>query len=271
MSLVNRLLGLLVVAAIGTTAHASQLGTYYVGVDDADTVTYGTYSGEYNTNEGRLTLLFHHGNHFHGIGTHSYTGPASSPVASDTSSNNRLPESYTGLNPISLQPGSGDFAGTYRSGLSSSLPQDLEYGNLNIQNVHSLSGVDDVIYNSSGGRWNTDFDLAHIHMVLLNATPGLNIAFGNTPVSAVAPGGDFHLGDGDEMFSVTPTFWVDDTANVGDVFTAEFMLADLSGTYGNSGRFFVDFQAVPEPAACTFLASGGLLAFVRRRRKVATK
>lgn len=264
MSFDRRLLGVLCVGLISSAAFASPFGTYFVGVDNSETVTFGAYAGLDNTNEGRLTFLFHHGNHFHGIGTYSYTGDPNSAVEADTSSNNRLPESYTGMSPLSLQPGTGAFDGTFRSGLPSTLEQDEEYGDLAIRNVHSLSGVDDVIYNSSGGRWNTSFDSAHIHVVLLSATPGLKIAFGDTPADGLPVGGDFHLGDGDEMFNLLPTFWVEGNAAIGSTYTAEFRMDDLSGMYGNSGRFFMDFEVVPEPASAMLLAVSAL-ALLRRR------
>lgn len=266
----KRMLGISMAAVVwaGSAVHvsASTFGNYFVGVDDADTIGFGTYSGLANTNEGRLTFLFYHGDHFHGIGTHSYTGPAGTPTPSDTNSNNRIPEGYTGLAPLSLQPGTGNFAGTYRSGLPSTLTQDTEYGDLAIRNVHSLNGVDDVIYNSSGGRWNTSFDAAHIHMALLSATPGLKIAFGSSPTDSLPVGGDFHLGDGDEMFNVLPTFWVDGSAPLGSTYTAEFSLLDLSGSYGSSGRFFLDFQVVPEPTSLAMLGLGAT-ALLRRTKR----
>lgn len=250
------------VGLAGTTQ--AQIGNYYVGLDNAATVGFGTYSGLANTNQDRLTLLFHHGNHYHGIGTYSYTGAVGSEVATDTNSNNRLPEDYTGLEPLSLLPGSGDFAGTYRSGLTSLMGQDLEYGDFTLRNVHSLDGVDDVIYNSSGGQWNSEFNEADIHLELVSATNGLKIAFGSTPVDGLPVGGDVHLGAGDEMFEVLPTFWVDGGAAVGSTYTAEFVLTDVSGNFGDSGRFYVDFQVVPEPASLSFLAIGGMIMLRRR-------
>jgi hypothetical protein len=64
----------------------------------------------------RLTFLFDHGDHFHGIGAYSYSGTAGTPVVHSTNANNRLPELSTRTNPanraIHLTAGSGAFAGT---------------------------------------------------------------------------------------------------------------------------------------------------------------
>lgn len=237
-----------------TSAQAAPV-FYYVGTDSRTTPANAPAAeggGAYpnNPNQGRLSLLFYHGDHFHGIGTYTYSGPAANPTMNDTNANNRLPESSTGLAPISLLPGSGDWMGTWRTGLPSSLPQDVEYGDLEIRNVHSLATEDPITYNSSSNRWNGDFSSAHIHLELVSKTHGLNVSLtGLKTNDLVQPGDDWHLGDGDEMFSVTPTFWVDGTAQPGTIYSAEFRLTNLSDIGTNSGRFSFDFQVVPEPAS----------------------
>jgi hypothetical protein len=164
---------------------------------------------------------------------------------------------------VRLLPGSGDFAGTFRSGLPSSLAQNLEYGDYEFRSVHSLAGEDDTTYNSSGGRWNTPFDSADIYLELISATPGLNISFGGMPTVDLTPGNRFHLGAGDELFSVTPTFWVSGLAPYG-TYSAEFRLVDESNTFGDSGRFFIDVATIPEPSTFA-LTVVGLAALARSR------
>ncbi len=65
---------------------------YCVGLDLRITFPSGTYAGQANPNAGRLTFLLDHGDHFHGIGTYSLSGPAGAPVTLPTSTNNRIPE-----------------------------------------------------------------------------------------------------------------------------------------------------------------------------------
>lgn len=269
MTISNQTIGLAALTALTTASLATaEIGHYYIGIDNAETLTYGVYSGEENPNQGRLTFLFYHTNHFHSIGSYYYAEDNGELFVTDTNANNQLPESYTGYEPISLLPGTGAFDGTYLSGLASDLDQDAEYGDFTIQNVHSLEGVDDVTYNSSNGRWNTSFDNAHLHMTLVNATTGLKIAFGNSPTDSLVVGGDVHVGEGNEMFVITPTFWVEGDAPIGSTYTAEFILEDLSNTYADSGRFFLNFQVVPEPASFALLGIGSLLATRYRSRNL---
>lgn len=234
--------------------------SYYIGRDTRTTpfnapaaVGGGAYPD--NPNVGRLTLLFYHGDHYHGIGAYTYSGAATTPVLNDTNSNNRLPESSTNLPPITLRPGAGAWAGTFRTGLPGSAPQDEEYGHIKLRNAHWLSSEDPVTYNSSSGCWTGNFDDAHIHLELVSKSPGLNIAFGQTPANQlINPGDDWHVGDGNEMFSSTPTFWVSDSAAPGSNYYAEFRLTNLNDASMNSGRFFFDLRVVPEPATGLTLA-----------------
>ncbi len=260
------------VALFAASAPASaNIVSFYVGVDgrsapfDASAADGG---GAYpdNPNFNRLTLLFHHGDHYHGIGQYAYGGAAATPTLNDTNANNRLPETFNNFPPISLRRGAGaTWSDTYRSGIPTSFAQDHEYGNFEIRSVHSLVGEDDVTFNSSGGRWTTLFDAADIHLQLVSATAGLHIAIANQ-LSALVAGGDVHLGAGNEFFSLLPTFWVDAAAAIGSRYSAEFRLLDRSGTFGDSGRFFVDFQVVPTPGSTALLLLGGALLLLGRRR-----
>ncbi len=158
-----------------------------------------------------------------------------------------------------LLPGTGLYAGkkTTQEVLG------VHYSNLEMRNIQSLVGVDNTLLNSSENRWNAAFDAAHIHIELLSvSSPHLNVGSATNPNAFAF--GDVHLGDGDEIFSFTPVLWVDETAPAGS-YWAEFQLTDLSGNFGNSGRFFIDAHNVPEPSS---FALGGiaLLGLVWKRR-----
>lgn len=263
-------------ASVMTTAAGAayaDIATYYIGVDGRQTPFQAPASlggGAYpdNPNLNRLTLLLHHGDHYHGIGSYSYGGPAAQPALADTNTNNRLPETFTGLAPLSLRLSSGSgWNGTYRSGLSSILPQDVEYGNLELRNVHSLASEDPVTYNSSSGRWTTSFDSADIYLQLVSISDGLRVSDSAVPTQTIPVGGEWRLGSGADAFQKLPVFWVDAEAAWGDRYSAEFRLLDQSGNFGNSGRFFVDLEVVPEPGSwALLLASLGLMGAMAARR-----
>lgn len=261
----------LAVLTAGAGLVQADIVSIYVGVDSRTTPFNAPGgSGPYpdNPNNGRLTLLYHHGDHFHGIGAYRYTGPADTPVLEDTNGNNRLPESFTGLSPVRLAKGTGEFDGKYRSGLPSGLSQNTEYRNFELRNVHSLAGEDDTTYNSSAGRWNGEFANSDVYLELISATQGLNIVFGDMATMDLTAGNKYALGAGNAMFSVKPTFWLDGTAHAG-TYTAEFRLVDMADSMRNSGRFFVDVAVVPEPAGAGLALLGSTMfaaALWRRRR-----
>jgi hypothetical protein len=269
----SRLVPIIVILALATASdrvHADVI-SYYVGVDGRSApfeAPAASGGGAYpdNPNHGRLSLLFHHGDHFHGLGVYSYSGPAAAAVLSDTNANNRTPEISTGLPPVVLLAGSGPFAGTFRSGLPSGLAQNVEYGDYELRNVHSLAGEDDTTYNSSGGRWNSPFDAADLYLELLSATPGLNVSFGGMATADLTAGNRYALGAGNQLFSVTPTFWVSGALPHG-TYTAEFRLVDADGQFGDSGRFFIDVATVPEPSTLALTVLGGAACIRARARR----
>lgn len=242
----------------------------YIGLDGLQVLSRGTYAGLENPNYNRLTLLFAHreenpaDNHFHGIGTYSYFGPVDSPSISSTNTNNRIPETYTGIPPLQLLPGKGVYAGRLISSHT-----HAEYSNLNIKAVTSLAGAsaadDENLFNSSDGRWQSSLAGANIGLKLVEISSGLNIAneLGETILDSV--GEIYTIGSGNN-FSFTPTFWTSKTAKVGN-YSATFQLVDL-GTdnnripFGKSGTFSFDFrvETVPEPSTTVSLGLAGLLA-----------
>lgn len=264
----GRLLAVVVAGYLNSSVACAELAEFYVGIDSRTTpfaAPAASGGGNYpdNPNYNRLTLLYNHGDHFHGIGAFRYTGPAASPTLEDTNANNRLPEISTGQAPLPLLPGSGVYSGKNTTAHISG----VEYSNLGLQNVQSLGGVDEVLFHSSSDRWSGAFDDAHIHLKLLNvSSPELHVGSPTDPF-AFTVGGDVHLGDGDEQFAFTPVLWVENGTPIGN-YWAEFQLIDLSGTFGDSGRFYFDVRnVVPEPGSLVMFLGGVSIVGLNLRRR----
>lgn len=249
---------------------------YYVAVDGSDTITYGAYTGLSNPNEGRLTFLFDHGNHFHGLGAYSYTGPADSAVETPTNSNNHLPELYSRIDDdtsaLLLVAGSGDFAGSLVSSTTGNTANE-EYGYLGIASIHSLDGYSpeaDVLYTSSAGSYAGRYDDITVGLQLESISSGLSVAAGGM-TDIFGASSVYTLGSLND-FTFMPTFYVDDSAAAG-IYSASFTLVNLSSGSPilSSGEFHYDFAVaapVPEPEMALMLTAGlGLISLVGRRRK----
>jgi hypothetical protein len=256
-------------AAIATPASAA-LVSYYVGIDGRETIPSGTYAGLPNPNYNRLTLLFAHhydatpeNNHYHAKSTLVYTGPnLGAGTAVTVTSSNYLPEGSAP--PLLMSAGSGIYAGK-----SIVLPDPANaFSLLNISDTQSLTGFaigsgEELLYNSSGGRWTGLIAGADVHLELVSKSAGLFI--GNASSLSVGlenAGDDLHLGD---EVDFTPVFWVDANAAPG-VYTATFRLVDEEGFFGSSGEFEFRFQAVPEPSTA-LLGALALMGGVLRRRR----
>lgn len=246
---------------------------FYIGVDGQETLTRGVYAGLANPNYNRLTFLFAHReedpltNHFHGIGAYSYSGPFSSPTINPTNTNNRIPETYTGLPPLRLVPGAGIYQGRLVT-----IPSAEEYSNLRMKPVAAINKSSDlgeqILFNSSGGRWKGSLADAAIALQLVAITEGLNIA-NSSGVDILKNIGDtYTIGSGDD-FSFLPTFWLGSSAQPGK-YSATFKLLDVGSTqdrtaFKQSGTFTIDFQTVPEPSTVVGLGLLGLMALMRSR------
>lgn len=272
------LLGLALTAPAQAAVRGAEGIGLYVAVDGLATLSSGTYAGLVNPNAGRLTLLFDHGDHFHGIGAYSYTGPVGSPVVAGTNTNNRLPELHTRVDEatsaIPLVPGSGAWAGSW---VSSVLPESApthEYSLLGTASVQSLSGLGSAgqtLYASSGNRWSGVYSGVSVALRLDAVTPGLKIGVGDdTDVFEGGAGSLFVLGDS-ANFTFMPVFHVDGSAAVPGTYTAQFSLVNVGSNSAvlDGGTFFYDFAVpapVPEPQTWALMAAGGALLVTRLKR-----
>jgi hypothetical protein len=240
---------------------------FYVGVDGRATFPTGIYAGQANPNFNRLTYLFDHGDHFHGIGAYSLTGDPPGTIL-DTNSNNRIPETYTGLPPTQLAPGTGAWSGTWRT----SLAGDAEYRFLGIASIQSLAGypagsAESILYSSSGARWNASFENVLVGLQLVSISPGLHVG-SETQMDIFGGGDTYALGDSGSL-EFMPVFWTGAGAAAG-TYSAELRLVNLGANTAvlDGGRFYVDFAVpVPEPQTYLLLIAGlVLVATIARKR-----
>jgi len=250
------------------------INNYYVAVNQQEVLAHGTYTGLNNPHLNHVQILYSHPNevparsHFHGIGHKSYTGDVSDPTVTETNGNNRLPESYTGYEPLNLLAGDGVFAGKLVSGQSSAEPQDTIYGDLTIKPIDKLGGYADgtteaYLFNASGGAYTRSVSGLGFELELIGITDGLNIAMTDGTAILSSVGDRYAIGSGAD-WSFKPVFWTGADAGPG-TYTASLRLHDTSNTFGSGGVFHVDFQVVPEPAALPLLSLGVLLIGRRRR------
>ncbi|WP_447984293.1 all3515 family Zur-repressed PEP-CTERM protein [Nitrospira sp. Nam74] len=280
MTIIAKVFGLyffVLVSMLTATGAYAVTSEFYVAVDELTTIASGTYAGLANPNYNHLTYLRGHiepdptTNHFHGIGSYSYTGPAGSQSIIWTNANNRIPETSTGQPPLPLVAGIGAYAGLL---VSDAIP-GLEYSDLTIHSVELLNGFpagapEHYLYNSSGGRWNGSLAGAQVGLQLISLTAGLRInnELGHPILNSV---GDVYVLGAGHSLAFTPTFWTEGTAPSG-TYSAQFRLVDLGSDMGRSpfapsGTFNIDFQVVPEPSTATLFALGiGVLGIPAIRR-----
>jgi len=275
------LCGLLAATAgvmVSTPSAKAELLSYYVGVDNLQTLASGTYVGLPNPNYNHLTFLLAHtytiapaSNHYHSKGIRVYTGAnQGASTAVTRSSSDYVPEGT--LLPIKLSAGSGLYSGKLVSAAYTD-PSDPVYesSHLTLGNTQSLDGFaagspEQYLFNSSSGRWNAAFDAADIHWELVSLTPGLNVGDATSLNIVSNPGDDIHLGEGDEFFQFTPVLWTEANAPLG-IYEATFRLVDASGAFGSSGDIRIRTEVVPEPASLLLLLLGGFSVVHGRRSR----
>lgn len=249
-------------------AHA-QLGQIYIGIDSRPAFTSGAYNGQPNPNANRLTLLYAHGykyvpghapagesafdnNHYHGIGVYSLTGPASAPVVTNSSSNNRLPEISTKQPPLTLVPGLGLYSNKLVNAKSAehfSDPRWQSVWSLNQPAKYGPGSPEWIMFHSSGGTRTNSLAGSAVVLELVEKSEHLHIGTSNILEVLSAPGDRLSLGDGN-LIDFTPVFWVENSAPPGR-YSAAFKLVDTNASgrtpFGESGIFWLDFQAPAAP------------------------
>ena len=258
-----------IAVALAPESATAQINNFYVSVDSRQEIHFGTYLGEPNPNQNRLTFLYAHqfeditSNHFHGIGVHFYEGDIPDHTPTTTNGNNRIPETFTGQDPLTLAAGDGLYAGKLISTAS-----DEHYSDLTLYSVHDLSGfapdaAETFMYNSGAMGYQTPMTGLNLAIELVSMTPGLHVGGSEAFMSLSSPGEQLPIGgEGDLPF--LPVFWVDSDAPLG-TYSAEFQLVDLSGTFMDSGTINFDFAVVPEPATLGMVMGLGVFLSGRRR------
>jgi len=222
---------------------------YLVGRDRRSDVAAGTYAGLPNPNAGRPTLLFNHGDHFHGIGTYTYTGTPPNETILSTNTNNRLPEISSSEPPLALTAGSGSL---YGDKLVNKADPAVEYSSITFKAIDVLfdapaGSPEAILRNSSNGRWSGSLAGSRLAIELVSATAGLTVGDADT-LNLFASSSIYELGDGASL-DFTPVFWVAMNAAPG-TYSAQFRFLDL-GTNGTvlsaGGTFNFDFAPAPVP------------------------
>lgn len=262
------------IATVTAPARA-EFVSYYIGVDDLETIASGAYAGLPNPNYNHLTFLFAHtyadtpaSNHYHSKAIRTYTGPAASPTVIRSASD-YVPE---GTNPpINLSAGAGIYAGKLVSNpYTDPLDPVFHFSQLAHGSTDSLAGFasgsgEQILFDSSNGRWNSPAAAAHLHAEIVSLTPGLNVGDATT-LNVGGVGTELHLTDPGELLDFTPVLWTDASATPG-TYEAVFRFFDEDGTFGDSGDVRFRVAVVPEPGALVLVTLAAPVALIVRRAR----
>ena len=228
---------------LGANLSQAELVKFYVGQDCATTLTSGTYKGLANPNYRRLTFLYAHAyletpmnNHYHNIGSYTYTGLASDPLTVPTNSNYRIPEVSTGNRPLTLvEETNGIFAGKLVNKLTvedysdpriRSVHNILPYVTASATNEFGFGSAEHVMFHSKSDSWTNSMDGAVVAMELVEKTDGLHVGTTNQLDVLINPGDRLTMGPGNS-FEFRPMVWTETNATPG-TYSLKFKLVDES-------------------------------------------
>lgn len=255
--------------SFGASLSQAELVNFYVGQDALATLASGTYQGLPNPNAGRLTFLYAHdyletpfNNHYHGIGTYTYSGPADAPVLVPTNANFRIPEASTGQLPLTLVvETNGLHAGKlvnkttaehYSDPRVRSVHRMLEHvtgtGETAVTNTFGWGSAEYIMFHSGARRWTNDLAGVVVALELVEKSPELHVGSTTQLDALVNPGDRLVLGEGN-TFDFTPVVWAEANTAPG-TYSLRFKLVDASGRaepMAESGIVTFWYRVVGEP------------------------
>ncbi len=259
------LIALAAAAVFGALSGRAELVKFYVGVDGLAALASGTYRGLENPNHGRLTFLYAHAypeapldNHYHAIGTHTYTGPSNAPVVVPTNANFRIPEASTGQLPLTLVLATNGLhagklvnrmtAENYSDPRLRSVHRILPHVTGTATNEYGYGSAEYVMFRSGAGRWTNSLAGASVAMELVEKSPELRVGTSSQMEALLNPGDRVAMGEGNAL-EFTPVVWAEPGTASG-TYALRFKLVDARGgaeALKESGVVTFWYRVVGEP------------------------